>query len=51
MAPLKVVLEDEKQLSERTGDSRAFDTIREMRSIMLQSTYLGLEEMVRYDYC
>ena len=48
MAPLKIVLDDEKQLSERTGDSRAFNVIREMRSIRLQSTCLGLETMVRY---
>ena len=49
MAPLKIVLDDEKQLSQRTGDSRAFNVIREMRSIRLQSTYLGLETMVRYN--
>ena len=48
MIPLTAVVEDERQHSNKTGDSRAFNAIRLLRSIWLQSTYLGLQQMVRF---
>ena len=46
MAPLKTVVEDERQRSKETGDTHTVNVINELRLIWLQSTYLGLEEMV-----
>ena len=48
MTPLTTVVEDERQHSTETGDSRAFKAIRLLRSIYLQSSYLGLQQMVRF---
>ena len=50
MFPMKVVLRDEKRHCKHTGDLAVFKSLRKVRSIWLQSSYLALQTMVRKCY-